>query len=73
MIPFISLFVDQTSFGNFIYGCILGSVILLILMVGVLTLVFNRLIDKFEEEKKYKFMMEDVIVLFREEGIESRD
>lgn len=73
MIPFISLFVDQTYFGNFIYGCILGSVILLILMVGVLTLVFNRLIDKFEEEKKYKFMMEDVIVLFREEGIESRD
>lgn len=47
VIPFVSLFASQSEFGNFIYGCIIGSVILLILMVGILTLVFNRLIDKF--------------------------
>lgn len=49
MIPFISIFVDQTRFGNFVYGCILATVVLLIFLVGILTLVFNKLIDKYEE------------------------
>ena len=47
IIPFTSLYADQTDFGIFIYICILGSIILLIFLVGVLTLVFNRLIDKY--------------------------
>ena len=47
LIPFISIFVDQDTFGIFIYACILGSIVLLILLVGILTLVFNRLIDKY--------------------------
>ena len=49
MIPFISIFVDQNRFGNFVYGCILATVVLLIFLVGILTLVFNKLIDKYEE------------------------
>ncbi len=48
LIPFASLYVDQTKFGTYIYGCILGSIVLLIFLVGVLTLVFNKLIDKYE-------------------------
>jgi hypothetical protein len=48
MIPFISIFVDQTRFGVFVYGCILATVVLLVLMVGILTLIFNKLIDKYE-------------------------
>jgi hypothetical protein len=48
IIPFVSIFADQTNFGNFIFGCIIGTVILLIFLVGVLTLIFNRFIDKFE-------------------------
>lgn len=47
LIPFVSIYVDQTKFGTFVYGCILGTVVLLILLVGILTLVFNRLIDKY--------------------------
>ena len=73
LIPFASLFADQSNFGKFIFGCILGTVILLIFLVGILTLIFNRFIDKFEEEKKFKFMMEDVMTLFEEEGIEAQD
>jgi hypothetical protein len=69
MIPFISIYIDQTKFGTFIYGCILATVVLLILMVGILTLVFNTLIDKYEEEKKFKFMTEDVSTLLEEEGV----
>ena len=73
MIPFVSIFVDQTRFGSFVYACILASVVLLIVMVGVLSLVFNKLLDKYSEEKKYKFIMEDVITLFNEEGAEAED
>ena len=73
IIPFASMFADQTRFGIFVYICIIGTVILIIFLVGILTLVFNQLIDKYEEEKKYKFVMADVISLLEEEGIESRD
>jgi hypothetical protein len=73
LIPFVSIFVDQTAFGTYVYACILTTVVLLVLMVGILTLVFNRLIDKYEEEKKYKYMMEDVVTLLEEEGVESQD
>jgi hypothetical protein len=73
IIPFASLYADQNNFGIFIYICIVGTVILLIVLVGVLTLVFNQLIDKYEEERKFKFVMEDVITLLEEEGIEHRD
>ena len=69
IIPFGSIFADQSNFGIYIYSCILGTVVLLILLVGILTLVFNRLIDKYEEEKKFKFVMSDVITLLEEEGI----
>lgn len=48
IIPFASLFADQSNFGQFIFGCILGTVVLLIFLVGILTLIFNRFIDKFE-------------------------
>jgi hypothetical protein len=48
IIPFASLFADQNNFGKFIFGCILGTVVLLIFLVGILTLIFNRFIDKFE-------------------------
>lgn len=48
LIPFASLYVDQAKFGTYVYGCILGSIVLLIFLVGVLTLVFNKLIDKYE-------------------------
>ena len=47
LIPFVSIYVDQTKFGTFVYGCILGTIVLLILLVGILTLLFNRLIDKY--------------------------
>ncbi len=49
LIPFISIYVDQTKFGTFVYGCILATIVLLILLVGVLTFLFNKLIDKYEE------------------------
>lgn len=48
LIPFTSIYVNQNSFGTFVYGCILGTVVLIIFMVGILTLIFNRLIDKYE-------------------------
>jgi hypothetical protein len=73
IIPYVSIYVDQNKFGNFIYACILGSIILLVVLVGILTLVFNRLIDKYEEEKRYKFMIEDVKALFDEDGVENDD
>jgi hypothetical protein len=61
LIPTMSIYVDQTAFGTFIYDCILGTVVLMIFLVGVISLIFNILMNKFEEEKRYKFAIEDVI------------
>ena len=57
VIPFASILADQTEFGQFIYACIIGTVVLLVLLVGVLTLIFNKLLGKYEEERKEKFIM----------------
>ena len=48
LMPFASLYADQTNIGSFIYTCILISVVLLILLVGILTFIFNKFIDKYE-------------------------
>ena len=47
IIPSLSIYVDQTKFGSFIYNCILASVMLLIILVGVVSMIFNILMNKF--------------------------
>jgi hypothetical protein len=47
VIPTFSIFIDQSFFGNFIYICILGTVLLLIILVGVISMIFNSLMNKF--------------------------
>jgi hypothetical protein len=73
LIPFLSIHVDQTKFGTFVYGCILATVVLLVFLVGILTLVLNTLIDKYEEEKKFKYITEDVMTILEEEGVGAQD
>lgn len=73
LIPTASIYVDQTNFGTFIYYCILGSVALMIVLVGVISMIFNILMNKFEEEKRYMFVIEDVKQFLDEEGIKSTD
>jgi len=47
LIPTLSVYTDQTNFGNFIYYSILGSVVLMIFLVGVISMIFNILMNKF--------------------------
>ncbi len=47
-IPTASIYTDQSWFGYFIYNCILASALLIILIVGVVSLIFNILMNKFE-------------------------
>lgn len=68
-IPTASIYVDQTEFGYFVYDCILVSALLLIIMVGIISMIFNILMNKFEEEKRYKYVIEDVKQFFDEEGV----
>lgn len=46
-IPTASIYVNQTQFGTFIYNCILASTLLLIMLVGMISMIFNMLINKF--------------------------
>jgi hypothetical protein len=46
-IPTASIYADQTDFGYFVYECILASALLLIVLVGVVSMIFNILIGKF--------------------------
>ena len=59
-LPIATIYIPADQFGEFIYGCILGSTLLLILLVSIMSIVFNILMNKFEEEKKIKFIVEDV-------------
>ncbi len=46
-IPTASIYTDQTEFGLFIYNCILASALLLIILVGIISMIFNILMNKF--------------------------
>jgi hypothetical protein len=46
-LPIISAFIDITEYGNFIYICILGTTLLLIILVSAMSIVFNVLMNKF--------------------------
>lgn len=59
-LPIIAIYVPVAKYGLFIYACILATTLLLILLVSILSIVFNVLMNKFEEEKKAKFMTADV-------------
>ena len=48
-IPTASIYIDQNKFGLFIYNCILASALLLIVLVGIVSMIFNILMNKFEE------------------------
>ncbi len=47
-LPIASAFIDITSYGNFLYGCILATTLLLIILVSAMSIVFNVLMNKFE-------------------------
>ena len=55
------------------YGVILASVLLLVFLVTSVSVIFNMLMNKFEEEKKIKFIMEDVQTYLSDEGISLED
>lgn len=47
VLPIASIFITDDEKGLFIYGCILGTTLLLILLVSVMSIVFNVLMNKF--------------------------
>lgn len=59
-LPIGSIYISLDVYGEFIYAAILGTTLLIIILVSVLSIVFNTLMNKFEEDKKAKFMIEDV-------------
>jgi hypothetical protein len=56
VIPILSVFIKIEMYGTFIYGCILGTTLLLIICVSVISILFNMLMNKFEEAKKAKYL-----------------
>lgn len=46
-LPIVSIFVTSDQYGVFVYSCILGTTLLLIVLVSILSIVFNVLMDKF--------------------------
>jgi hypothetical protein len=47
LVPIMSVFIDQSLFGNFMYYVISGASLLIILVVSVITLIFNALMNRF--------------------------
>lgn len=47
-LPIISIFIELSKYGEFISGCILGTTLLLIVLVSIMSIVFNILMNKFE-------------------------
>lgn len=72
-IPVASVFIDQSLFGQFMYYVIAASTLLLILVVSVFTLIFNALLNRFEQEKKMKFITNELKLYFNLEGLEADD
>lgn len=60
VLPVASIYIEPSQFGVFIYSCILATALFIILLVSAISIVFNTLMNKFEEDKKAKFMTEDV-------------
>ena len=73
MVPIMSVFINQSLFGNFMYYVISGASALVILVVSVITLIFNALMNRFEEEKKMKYITHELKEYFNNEGVESDD
>ena len=59
-VPIGAVYIAPSRYGEYIYGVILASTVLLVFIVSFMSLIFNLLMNKFEEEKKIKFMTEDV-------------
>lgn len=72
-IPVASVFIDQSQFGSFMYYVIAASTLLLVLVVSVFTLIFNALLNRFEQEKKMKFITNELKLYFNQEGLEADD
>ena len=68
-IPIGAVYIPTASFGQYVYYIILSSTVLLILLVSVMSLLFNVLMNKFEVEKKVKFITEDVQSYLKDEGV----
>lgn len=58
-IPIVSIYYESEFF-LFVYGVILATTVLMIILVSAVSIIFNILMNKFEQEKKVKFMIEDV-------------
>jgi hypothetical protein len=48
VLPITSIYISSSQFGIFIYSCILATTLLLILLVSIMSIVFNILMNKFE-------------------------
>lgn len=72
VVPILSIYFEQEFF-LLVYGVILASVLLLVFLVTSVSVIFNMLMNKFEEEKKIKFIMEDVQTYLSDEGISLED
>lgn len=48
ILPIASIFISTDYFGEFVSSCILGTALLMIVLVSVLSIVFNMLMNKFE-------------------------
>lgn len=73
VVPIASVFIPQSSFGDFLYYVISGASALVILVVSVITLIFNALMNRFEEEKKMKYITHELKQYFSAEGVEADD
>lgn len=71
--PIASVLIDQQYFGDFMYYVISGASVLVILVVSIITLIFNALMNRFEEEKKMKYITNELKQYFNGEGVESDD
>ena len=71
-VPIVSIYFES-QFYLFVYVVILVTTILMILMVSAISIIFNMLMNKFEQEKKVKFIISDVETFLKEEGIEVED
>ena len=59
-VPIVAIYFEDNNFYSFVYVVILITVTLMILLVSAISIIFNILMNKFEQEKKVKFMIDDV-------------
>ena len=68
-VPIVAIYFEDNNFYEFVYVVILVTVVLVLLLVSAISIIFNILMNKFEQEKKVKFMIEDVETYLKDEGV----